>query len=151
MTEKVYRSVREKMIGGVCGGLADYFRVDVTLVRLITLVAFFTGGVGFPAYLVAWMIIPVNPEEQLGYSGNQKREVGDVVNQIATDVEETAKDFGGRESHHNRTKMAGGVLVVLGGIFLLERWFPMWFNMSKLWPLLLIFVGLAIIWRGERK
>ena len=51
MTERLYRSVREKMLGGVCGGLADYFSVDVTLVRLIVLVATFAGGVGFLAYL----------------------------------------------------------------------------------------------------
>ncbi|HBW34561.1 PspC domain-containing protein [Desulfosporosinus sp. BICA1-9] len=151
MTEKVYRSVREKMIGGVCGGLADYFRVDVTLVRLIALVALFAGGVGFPAYLVAWIIIPVDPAGQFGYSGDQKREVGDFVKQVVSDVEEVATDFDKQENHENRSKMAGGVLVILGGFFLLERWFPIWFNMSKMWPLLLIIIGLAIVFRGGRK
>ncbi|HBP64852.1 MAG TPA: stress-responsive transcriptional regulator, partial [Desulfosporosinus sp.] len=62
MPEKLYRSAQEKMVGGVCGGLADYFSVDVTLVRLIVLVAAFAGGVGIPGYLVAWVIIPVNPD-----------------------------------------------------------------------------------------
>ncbi|MCO5387952.1 MAG: PspC domain-containing protein [Desulfosporosinus sp.] len=47
MPERVYRSVRDKMIGGVCGGLADYFRVDVTLVRLIALIALFAGELVF--------------------------------------------------------------------------------------------------------
>ena len=151
MTERVYRSVRDKMIGGVCGGLADYFRVDVTLVRLIALVALFAGGVGFVAYLAAWVIIPVNPTEQFGYSVNPKREVGDVDKQVVSDEEQAAYDFSKHDNHENRTKMAGGILVVLGAFFLLERWFPVWFDMSKMWPLLLIFIGLAIILRGGRK
>lgn len=41
MTDRLYRSVREKMIGGVCGGLAEYFSIDVILVRLV----FFSFGV----------------------------------------------------------------------------------------------------------
>jgi len=154
MPERVYRSVRDKMIGGVCGGLADYFRVDVTLVRLIALVALFAGGVGFLAYLAAWVIIPIYPSDQEGYTGNYKREVGDVVKEVVSDVEEAAKDFGrheSHESHENRTKIAGGVLVVLGVVFLLEHWFPFWFNMSKMWPIILIFIGLVIIVRGGRK
>lgn len=150
MTEKLYRSGREKMIGGVCGGLAEYFRVDVTLVRLIALVAMFAGGVGFLAYLVAWVIIPQNPIEQEGFAGNYKRGVSDVVNDMVSDVEEAARGFSHPERHESRSKIAGIVLVVLGVLFLLERWFPLWFSMSKMWPVILIMIGAAIIWRGER-
>lgn len=56
--KKLYRS-NSRMIGGVCGGLAEYFNIDPTLVRVITALLFFTPFV--PAvicYLVAWMIIP---------------------------------------------------------------------------------------------
>lgn len=159
MTERLYRSVREKMLGGVCGGLADYFSVDVTLVRLIVLVATFAGGVGFLAYLAAWVIIPVNPADQDVHQENQhqensKRNIEDVVTGMASDVEVAVKGFGrpeNQENHENRTKFAGGILVILGAIFLLERAFPYWFDMSKMWPLLLIVIGLAIIWRGGRK
>jgi len=150
MTERLYRSVREKMLGGVCGGLADYFSVDVTLVRLIVLVATFAGGVGFLAYLVAWVIIPVNPAEHGGQE-NHNHELGDVVKGVVSDVEVATKGFGRHENHENRTKFAGGILVILGVLFLLERAFPYWFDMSKMWPLLLIVIGLAIIWRGGRK
>lgn len=141
MPERVYRSVRDKMIGGVCGGLADYFRVDVTLVRLIALVALFAGGVGFLAYLAAWVIIPVNPEEE---------DVKDVV----PDVNEESSEFRkpeNHERHDNRTKIAGAILIVVGAVFLLESWFPYWFDMSKMWPLLLIFIGLFVIVRGGRR
>ena len=150
MPERVYRSVRQKMIGGVCGGLADYFRVDVTLVRLIALVALFAGGVGFLAYLAAWVIIPINPAEQMGYTG-YKREVGDVVKEAFSDVEKGTMEFRKPENHENRTQVAGGILVVLGVVFFLERWFPYWFDMSKMWPIVLIFIGLFVIVRGGRR
>ncbi|OLN30241.1 PspC domain-containing protein [Desulfosporosinus metallidurans] len=151
MTDRLYRSVQEKMIGGVCGGLADYFSVDVTLVRLIVLVATFAGGVGFLAYLAAWVIVPVNPAEQGVHTEHHKRDIGNVVQEMVSDVEVAAKGIGRHENHENRSKFAGGILVTLGVLFLLERLLPHWFDMSKMWPLLLILIGLAIIWRGGRK
>ena len=51
------------MIGGVCGGLAEYFDVDPTLVRLIAVLLIFTAGGGVLAYLVLWIIIPENPNQ----------------------------------------------------------------------------------------
>ncbi len=61
MTKRLYRSLKRKMIGGVCGGLADYFDLDVSLVRLIfvglALVTAIIPMVLF--YLIAWIIIPV--------------------------------------------------------------------------------------------
>lgn len=160
MTEKLYRSVREKMIGGVCGGLADYFSVDVTLVRLIMLVAAFAGGVGFLAYLAAWVIIPVNPTHQGGLIDNHNRDIGEVVNGMVSDVKDATKGIylqkgqentTKQENNGNRSKMAGGILVALGAYFLLERFLPAWFDLGKMWPLLLILIGVAIIYRGGKK
>ena len=57
------RSRQGRIIAGVCVGLADYFGVDVTLVRLIAAVlTVFTGGFGALAYLVAWALIPEEGE-----------------------------------------------------------------------------------------
>jgi phage shock protein C len=57
------RSRQGRIIAGVCVGLADYFGVDVTLVRLIAAVlTVFTGGFGALAYLVAWVVIPEEGE-----------------------------------------------------------------------------------------
>ncbi len=162
MTEKLYRSAREKMLGGVCGGLADYFSVDVTLVRLIVIVASFAGGIGFFAYLVAWVIIPVNPVEQGWQSMPQRRDMGEVDGGVGSDVNnregislqkesEKPEYQETRENHGNRSKMAGGLLVALGAYFLLERFMPVWFDFGKMWPVLLILIGAAIIYRGGRK
>ena len=49
---------RNKKIAGVCAGLARYFEVDVILVRVLVLAAALATGVGFLAYLAAWMIMP---------------------------------------------------------------------------------------------
>ena len=153
MTERLYRSKREKMIGGVCGGLADYFSIDVTLVRLIALVALF-GGVGFFVYLAGWAIIPEQPTDKAEPAGNYKFDVGEAVKGMASDVKEATQGLGRDENqgnNENRSKMAGGILVILGAFFLLERVFPYWFDMSKMWPALLIVIGLVIILRGARK
>ncbi|SDH07029.1 PspC domain-containing protein [Desulfosporosinus hippei] len=152
MPERVYRSVRDKMIGGVCGGLADYFRVDVTLVRLIALIALFAGGVGFLAYIAAWIIIPVDSAEHDNFV-NYKHDVGDGGKEIIADLKEEARDYGKLENNprENRSIVAGGVLVVLGVVFLLQRWFPYWFDMSKMWPIFLIIIGIFIIARGGKR
>jgi len=166
MTEKLYRSNQVKMIGGVCGGLADYFNVDVTLVRLIVLVAAFAGGVGFLAYLVAWVIIPVNPAEHGWQTEQRNRNRGEIVQGTVSDVNDRTEGISlqkeydkpeyqaepeKQETPDNRSKIAGGVLVALGAYFLLERFLPYWFNLGKMWPILLIVIGLAIMYRGGRK
>ena len=61
MPKKLYRSISQKMLGGVCGGLAEYFEMDVTLVRLI-FVAVGLATALFPMtlfYLIAWIVVPV--------------------------------------------------------------------------------------------
>ena len=157
MTERLYRSVREKMIGGVCGGLADYFSVDVTLVRLIVIVGIFAGGISFLLYPAAWIIIPVNPAEQGGQPEHRNRDVGEVVQGMVSDIKDATKGpylqekYEKHENHQNRSKLAGIILVTLGVLFLLERILPYWFDMSRMWPVLLIIIGAGIIYRGGRK
>ena len=59
--KKLYRSRRERKIAGVCGGLAEYFGIDPTWVRLIFILFFFAGGAAFMIYLILWMVIPLEP------------------------------------------------------------------------------------------
>lgn len=58
MKKRLYRSSREKMICGVCGGIAEYFDVDPTIIRLIWVLLSFCFGCGILAYIVAAIIIP---------------------------------------------------------------------------------------------
>jgi phage shock protein C len=56
--KKLYRSKKERIIAGVCGGIAEYAEIDVTLIRLIWALSVLFGGFGILAYLIAWVIIP---------------------------------------------------------------------------------------------
>lgn len=61
--KKLCLSKNNKMIGGVCAGIARYFDIDPTLVRIATLVLLFAVGSGLLLYLIAWFIIPYCEEE----------------------------------------------------------------------------------------
>jgi len=63
MRKKLYRSKKDKKIAGVCGGIAEYFDVDPTLVRLFTVLTLLLGGAGVVAYIIAWIVIPENSEQ----------------------------------------------------------------------------------------
>lgn len=56
--KRLERSTDDRWIAGVCGGLADYFDVDATIVRLVFLLAFFGFGTGLLVYLVLWVVMP---------------------------------------------------------------------------------------------
>lgn len=61
MGKKLYKSNQNKMIDGVCGGIAEYFGIDPTVVRLIWALFSLMGGCGILAYIIAAVIIPRNP------------------------------------------------------------------------------------------
>ncbi len=63
-TKRLYRSGNKKLLGGVCGGVAEYFDVDPTLIRLPWALASFLWGIGILLYVVAWIIVPKNPEHK---------------------------------------------------------------------------------------
>ncbi len=60
-THRLYRSQTDKMIGGVCGGLAEYLDIDPTLIRLVFVILLFTPLHGAIVYLILWIITPVAP------------------------------------------------------------------------------------------
>ena len=63
MEKRLYKSNTNKMIDGVCGGIAEYFGVDPTIVRLAWVLFCALGGSGFLAYVIAAILIPRNPIE----------------------------------------------------------------------------------------
>ena len=62
MNKRLYKSNENKMVDGICGGIAEYFGIDPTLVRLAWVLFCAMGGSGFAAYIVAAIIIPRAPE-----------------------------------------------------------------------------------------
>jgi phage shock protein C len=59
--KRLMRSSRDKKLGGVCAGVADYFDMDPTIVRIVWLLTFLIGGAGFVLYLVLWIVLPLAP------------------------------------------------------------------------------------------
>ena len=60
--KKLYRSESDRMLGGVCGGIAEVYDFDPSLVRLITLFLVLSAGSGLLVYIIAWIIIPSESE-----------------------------------------------------------------------------------------
>lgn len=68
--KKLRRSRTDRVLGGVCGGIARYFGLDAALVRVIMVILFLLGSFGFWLYIILWLVIPAEPEPV--YSDNTK-------------------------------------------------------------------------------
>ena len=73
MKKKLYRNTSNSVIAGVCAGFADYFDIDVTIVRLIWILITLAGGSGIIAYIICALVIPENP----GYTDVDFTDVSD--------------------------------------------------------------------------
>jgi phage shock protein C len=62
-TRRLYRSRTDRKLAGVCGGLAQYSNIDVTLLRVLFVVLALLGGPGLVIYLLMWILVPQEPED----------------------------------------------------------------------------------------
>lgn len=60
-TRRLYRSLHQRMVGGVCGGLGEYLAIDPTLIRVLFVLAAVFGGHGLLLYLILLILVPVEP------------------------------------------------------------------------------------------
>lgn len=74
MIKKLYRSRKDSKIAGVCGGIAEYFNIDSTIIRLLAVITIFFGGGGIVSYLIAWLIIPLEPSGEESTDVSRKTE-----------------------------------------------------------------------------
>jgi len=98
MSKRLYRSEVDKMLGGVCGGLGDYFDIDPTLIRLIFVLLSVSGGAGLWAYLILWIVVPsqssVNLESEEVIKENKeeiKKKVSETAKNVKTEVKSDTK------------------------------------------------------------
>ena len=64
MSKRLYRSSLDKQLGGVCGGVAEYYELDPSIVRIGAILLLLVAGTGFLAYLVAWLVIPMDIDKK---------------------------------------------------------------------------------------
>ncbi len=156
MNRRLYRSRKNVMLGGVAAGLAEYFDVDVTLVRLIWLMLVFVGGTGVVAYIIAWIIIPQEPLSRVDLAGRPLPPVEHPDEQGNSTGESSADEIDMRDTRPvsteedlaKRRRGAGIVLIILGAAFLLNQVIPRIFHDS--WPLLLVLVGAYLLYDASR-
>ena len=64
MAKKLYRSAKNKIIAGICGGMGEFLNVDPTIIRIIWIILSLTYGSGILLYLILWLVIPKNPKHK---------------------------------------------------------------------------------------
>jgi phage shock protein PspC (stress-responsive transcriptional regulator) len=143
------------MIGGVCGGIAEYFDVDSTLIRLLAVLVVLLGGAGVVAYIIAWIVIPKNPEQESDEKFEKREKIKEKIKKGAENViEEVKEHFESKESNHNaerNRRIWGGIIVIIiGVIFLSGSLFP-WVAWGNLWPLIVIALGIIIMVQAFKK
>src|SRR5437879_1888376 len=153
MDKKLYRDEYHKKIAGVCAGLAEYFNIDVAIVRVVFLLALIFHGGGGLVYIIFWIVLPKKPyafDPTVDYRVPPQTAAGDP--------------FGGNPFPNqpfpvpprNNTSLVaiifGVILIMIGGSILLNDFdiLPDW-DFEQLWPIILIVVGGALMLSGERK
>lgn len=138
-TKKLYRSCDDVILGGVASGIAEYFEIDTTLIRLAFALAFISGF-GFLAYLMAWVIIPQNPKCKNKKTGTE--EIKEQAEKIASDI---------RKRDHKDVRFWFGLTIVFFAISLLFKnifGLALWHNF---WPIVLVAVGIVLIFGSTGK
>lgn len=83
MQKRLYRSEKDKMLGGVCAGIADYLNIDPVIVRVIFVLIFLAEGIGLMIYVLLWIIVP---EEK-----STKTDPKEIVEENSKEIEENVK------------------------------------------------------------
>ena len=146
MGKELLRSMDNRMIAGVCGGIGEYFLVDPTIIRIIwAAVTLAFPPVGLAAYIVAIIIMPERKNN--GFSTDYGTDGRTGFEDIFEDTGKTAGQ-GGFDSKRTRI-VIGCVLVCFGVLFFLREIFH--FDLRHLWPVIIIAAGIYLIIRGGRR
>ena len=149
MDNKLYRCQTEKMLGGVCCGLAKYLSIDVTIVRLFFVIFTLLGGVGPLIYIILWVILP------------QESGTGTVTQPLNADefkerAEQVRDEFVNavREPNQKTLRYVGVALVLVGFYFFVKQLNLPWLaglDTGVLWAGLILVAGIALLVWAFRK
>jgi phage shock protein C len=153
MSTRITKSKTDRVIEGVCGGLAQYYGVDSVIVRFIFVVLLFINGIGFFIYIILAIIMP--KPDKLDQAPNET--IRENVQEMGERVKEAGEGLGmaisknTEEKHSHRAGWFGIILILLGIILLLDKLnLIKWFDKDLLWPVIIIFIGVWLLikrWR----
>jgi phage shock protein PspC (stress-responsive transcriptional regulator) len=148
MEQKIlYRSRKNSVIGGVCGGLGDYLNTDPVVFRVLFLVALLIGGSGLLVYIILWIAIPEEKTPIIGSSEPENYQ--STENESETNQNKTMEPE--KKEQKNDGNLWGGlILITLGAIFLIDRFVPR-IDFGDLWPVILIVVGIILITKSYQQ
>lgn len=136
----------DSKLGGVSIGLADYFSIDVTLVRVLFVILFFTPFPAFITYAILWIALPVHdlrPGVAFNHPGVERTDL--------TPYPSSPSIMNNQNT--NGSLIGGAVLIILGLIFAFNNFFDIniFSVIRDMWPLLLIGLGVWLIVRDKNK
>lgn len=136
---KLARSESDKMIAGVCGGISAYLGIDSALVRLAFVVLLFASGIGFPIYIILWVIMP--GEFASGKSGSEviQDNIGEMSEKVSTGMNRVG-----------RAGTVGWLLILFGAYFLLNQLGWLSWASGAFWPIVIICVGFYLLTQRSR-
>ena len=146
--KKLHRSRNDRIIAGVCGGIAEYLAIDSTIVRIVfALITVIPNGVGLLAYIIMVIVVPEEPVSETESSGGLNKSVGYV--RVVDGRVETSED---RSWLSQRRNLVGLVIILLGVASLIRAIMPSlgWAD-HMFWPLLVILIGVYLIFTTKRK
>jgi phage shock protein PspC (stress-responsive transcriptional regulator) len=148
MNKRLYRSRKEKMIGGVAGGIAEYFEVDPVIVRLAFVLLFFAGALSFLVYIVCMIVIPKEPYYQAYPPPPQ--EGAPQQSPEGTPVNPTQAIYEQQETSSPKRGVFGIILVVFGVLMLAQNLVPLFHHIEVL-PIIFILIGVWLILGNHQK
>ncbi len=153
MTTRITKSKTDRIIDGVCGGLAEYFGIDSLLVRLAFVALVFINGIGLILYIVLVIIMPKAEKLDQPPKETIQENVQEMGERIKGAGEELGSAFSKKieDKHTNHASWFGIILILIGVIFLLKTLnLIKWFNDDLIWPFIIICIGVWLLikrWR----
>ena len=133
MEKKLYKSSNDKVLAGVCGGIGEYFAVDPVIIRLLWVVFSLMAGAGLIAYIIAAIIMPLNP----------------AYDPIEGGYARTGDDSAETKNNNRSSVLVLGILLIAFGLIIFLRSYIPWIPEETFLAVILIGLGGYFVFRRK--